>query len=360
MTHHVLCVHGIGKHDNDWVRAADDGGQSFEDLFKEKWQKYADSLGDFDAEVKLHSIHYDDEIDKIFDSWAEQGNKLKQSLASSPLLLGEIDWFTGAIDRAAEAKNEQNWQYTHLLDLLLFVGSPTLQDRLVTYVGRQIIERINARTSDDSVSLIAHSMGTAMAHKTIQALYNEGVEMPDGGTQTLKGDFSFETVCMVANTSYALSRDRKSHYDGIVRPTRSVGDGCCSKWINVNHRLDPVGQFMPFNYKANPKWLDPRVEARGWHRDITPSAISSRAIHSINHYFRDPQLYMPFFELTFGARFSAKQRDSAIAEFEQGTPEGKFKALKAHLQALDVSQTESFKTFFQSLKSFFDLVRNAL
>ena len=356
MAHHILCVHGIGKHEDDWVRSKDDGGQSFEELFKEKWQQYP-QLGEFDANVKLHSIHYDDEINNIFESWEQHANKLKDGLASSPLLRGEVKWFTGVIDKATAARDKADWQYTHLLDLLLFLGSPTLQDRLVTYVGQQIIQFIKAH-GGENVSLIAHSMGTAMAHKVVQALYNEGVDIPGSGTQTLRGDFRFESVSMIANTSFALSRNRATHYAGIVRPSMAVG-GCCSKWLNVNHRLDPVGQFTPFNYREDPNWLDARVDARGWHRDITLSRISNASVHSINHYFLDPSFHIPFFELTFGVDFAESQRDEAISDFESATPEGKFKALRSHLAALDVSDTDSFKTYFESLRAFFDLLRSA-
>jgi hypothetical protein len=138
-----------------------------------------------------------------------------------------------------------------------------------------------------------------------------------------------------------------------------VGDGCCFTWINVNHRLDPVGRFMPFNYKADPAWLDPVVEAHGWHRDITPTRISSKDIHSLTHYFRDPSFHLPFFELTFDADYGEKVRRTAIDEFVENTPEGKFKTLLSHLEsdALDVSTAESFKTFVLTLRDFFGLTK---
>jgi hypothetical protein len=57
-------------------------------------------------------------------------------------------------------------------------------------------------------------------------------------------------------------------------------------------------------------------------------------------------------------KFAQEQRDKAFTEFEQVTPEGRFKSLKAHLDALDVSDTESFKSFFEALAAFYDLVRS--
>ena len=35
--HHILCIHGIGVHEDDWVRGQGGEPQSFEELFKEKF-----------------------------------------------------------------------------------------------------------------------------------------------------------------------------------------------------------------------------------------------------------------------------------------------------------------------------------
>lgn len=355
--HHILCVHGIGKHSNNWaVDDRDDGDKSFATLLKELWEKYpTKETGAFADHVKIHSIHYDDEIEKIFKTWTDYAADLKAGLALSPLLQDQAAWFTDAIDAASEADNDDNFGYTHLMDLILFAGSPTLQDRLVTLVGRQIIDLIKAKGKGDKVSIIGHSMGCAMAHKAIQALYNETVKGTGG--QTLKGDFKFENITWVANTSYMLSRDRDAHYDGNVRPSLTAGDGCCYTWINVNHKLDPVGRFQPFDYRANPRWLDPKIDGRGWHKDIVTNRLSSKSVHSINHYFRDPALHIPFFELVFDAEFTDKERGDAVDKFIAATPEGRFKGLKAQLDLLDVSNKQSFKDFVVALKAFREAIR---
>jgi hypothetical protein len=355
--HHILFIHGIGQHADEWVTTKEEGAsESISDQF-------FGLLGDYPAlkavdfkSIKLHSIHYDDEILKLFANWADQAKKLKDGLSSSPILRDEAAWFTDIVDKASQAQQAGNWQFTHLMDLLMFAGSPSIQDRLVTYVGRQVIGLIKGNPADH-FSLVGHSMGTAMAHKMVQALYNEGVVDPGGTRQTLKGDFRFQCVTMIANTSYSLSRDRATHYSGIVRPSMSVGTGCCHKWINVNHRLDPVGIFLPFDYRKNPSWLDPKVELRGFHRDIRLSRITSPAIHSVGHYLRDPSFNIPFFELTLGQRFSDKQRDDAVKKFDAASPEGQFKALRSHLEELDVSKLESFREFYTSLKTFIALVK---
>ena len=355
--HHIICVHGIGQHSNNWVETEDDGGVSFESLMKNTWDGYGSIADKFEDRVELHSIHYDDEINKIFDSWANQVQKLKDGLASSPMLLDEIDWYTDAIDKASAAQAEADWKYTHLMDLLLFVGSPTIQNRLITYIGQQIAAVI-AEHHEDHISLIAHSMGTAISNKAIKAYFNEGIKTAEGKTITPKGDFVFESVTMVANVSYALSRDKTNHYKGIVRPSLEVGKGCCYKWFNVNHRFDPVGQFLPFDSDDEPGWLDPIVSSKGWNRDIELNKVSSKNIHSINHYFRDPKFHLPFLELVFGEEITDQEKTKQMDAHNTTTVQGGFETLESGFKALDVKNLDSFKQFFSTLKAFKNLVNS--
>jgi hypothetical protein len=360
--HHVLCIHGIGKHDLEWVDAKDDGEKTFEETLSECWEKYPGlKKHAFDDVFELHSICYDDEIRKLLKNWKDQADAIKQTLSISPLLSAEAARFTDLFDGAtteagADPSKDEDWRQTHVADLLLIMGSPTIQDALVTHIGDQVLKLIRKWAKDEGklplVSIVAHSAGTAMAHKTIQALFNEKVD----GT-TLGPHFQFKLVCMVANTSFTLSRDRDNHYTGWVRPSLVAGQGCCTRWINVNHKLDPVGRFKKFDFRKNPAWLDPAVEGRRWHRDILLSRISSKNIHSINHYFRDPALHIPFFELAVGAKFTEADLSKATDEFIEKTPEGKFKTLKGFLDRLDPSEATSFKDWVTSLSGFRKLIR---
>lgn len=358
--HHILCIHGIGKHGKDWVREPDDGGRSFADLLAGLWAEYPTTRkrGDFAEKVKLHSIRYDDEIEKIFNSWKDYASDLKKSLDTSPVLHAEAAWFTQAMDEAGKAQAKEDWGYTHLLDLLMFAGSMTLQQRLVAHTARQVMDIVKSRQDGDRFSVIAHSLGTAMAHKVIQALFNEGVDTPQGGIR-LEGNFKFENVTMIANTSYSLSRDKNGHYKGKVRPSLKAGEGCCYTWINVNHRLDPVGRFLPFDPDKDPDWLDPMIDGLGWHRDIELKRVSSKHVHSINHYFRDPAFHIPYIELTFDTTLDDDTRTKAMRKFLESTPEGAFKSIEAQLKTIEVSNSESYKDLFAAIAKFREIIRQS-
>lgn len=361
MKKYVLCVHGIGKHTNDWIATPDDG-ISFKDNLSKIWDIYAksNSRNTFDNEVELIPIHYDDEIVKIFTEWVKNADKVKAELQTAPTILDQVDWFVDALDKASAANADDDFRFTHLMDLILFAGIQSIQDRLVVYVGKQIADHINkirAGGKPAEISLIAHSMGTAMMHKVIQDLFTESAQTAFG-TQTLRGDFKFKNITMVANCGFALSRERKSFYSGVVRPSITAGEGCCTTWINVGHRLDPVARFMPFDPHSEPKWLDPFIAAKGWYSNITLNSISSRNIHSLNHYFRDPELHIRFLNLAFDFDYIDDQKlKDAINTFQQSTFQGQLKSLKVKLEQLDVTNKTSFKDFIVSLEAFIKIIK---
>jgi pimeloyl-ACP methyl ester carboxylesterase len=350
--HHVVCIHGIGQHSNQWTDDPDDGGISFDGLLQKLWNDYGltANKGPFKDNVKIHPIHYSDEIDSIFKRWQDYANDLKSSLSFSEALLKEAAWFTDAIDQAGQGMDKQEFAYSHLMDLILFAGSATLQDRLVSYVASQVMEIIANRGDLEHVSVVGHSMGSAMAHKVIQYLYHTAVQTPQGEVK-LEGDFKFKNVTMVANTSYALSRNRAMHYSASskVRPSLKADEGCCTSWINVNHMLDPVGQFMAFDSRKNPLWLDPEIAARCLAVDIVPTRLSSKQVHAINHYFRDPVVHLPFFEMALGINVPSAMRKKAHADFERSTPEGALKTVRDQLSGLSIHDTDSFRRFYEAL-----------
>ena len=147
--HHILCLHGIGKHTDNWVDDEDDQGLSFKELLNEQWDAYGKlkKKSSFDDYIHLESIHYDDEIKKLFNSWKEEADKLKTFLAASPGAADDFGWLTDTIDKASEKQGDNDFLFTHLMDLMLFWGSPTIQNNLVQYVGGQIIAYINKITN---------------------------------------------------------------------------------------------------------------------------------------------------------------------------------------------------------------------
>lgn len=360
--HHILCLHGVGKHSDKWVE--DDGNQSFKHVFREQWDAYNKlKKKGFDENIHLESIHYDDRINKLFKSWKEQSENLKKFLEISPGAQDDFTWLTDAIDKASEAEGKDDRLYTHLMDLMLFWGSPTIQNDLVQYVGGQIIAYVNKvmsrpESSGEEISIIAHSMGTSMLHKVLQAMFNQKVN-----GETLSGDFKFNLIAQVSNISYVLSGDRENHYravtgpnETLVRPSVIPDKGVSLKMINANHEFDPAAKFLPFEPPLS-TWLDTSTASLDWYRNITLTHFSSVNIHVINHYFRDPKLHVPFFELLLDISLPVAEKKKVALAFASSTPVAGFKNVKAQYKQLIDSDGKSFKAFYKSLMNFYKIIK---
>ena len=358
--HHVLCIHGIGHHATDWIETKDDGSKSFEETMQDRWHSLPTlKKVKFDQMVHVQPVCYDDEIRKLLKNWKNQVDSIKKLLKTSPVLSDEADrfipYFDDATADAGADPSKGDWRETHLADLLIIMGSPTLQDNLVRHLAKQLIDHLRKWADDEGglpvVSVVAHSAGCAMAHKAIQALYNEKL-----GGQSLGSHFQFDLVCMIANTSFTLTRDTDTHYTGWMRPSLTVGRGCTRRWISANHQLDPVGRFLPFD--PPPEWLDSDVEGNNWYRDLMLTSLSSKNVHSINHYFRDPRLHVPFFQLLVKAPLTEEEIKKAAADFAATTVEGQAKTLVSSLKQLDPSGTTSVKDWFDALRAFKKLLKD--
>ena len=190
-TRHVLCVHGIGKHANNWIETVDDGDISFKDLFFDRWNNLNNSHNYLPRhDIQLHSIHYDDAIIRLLNNWEEQLTSLSSGLADIPDFKDHKAFFDDVIEKSKLANDEkQTYIQTHLLDLLMFAGLYSVQDSIIVKVGNQIgdiIQNHVDKNRGDKVVVIGHSMGTAVTEKALKALFNETVTV-DGLRYKLKG-----------------------------------------------------------------------------------------------------------------------------------------------------------------------------
>lgn len=362
--HHILCIHGIGKHSNTWIDDSGEGEKSFKETLKEAWNAYPflKEKG-FDNKIHLESIHYDDEIEKLFASWAEQAAKLNTHLTDSPAAMEDFGWVPDYMDKASEAGAEEDFLYTHLMDLILFWCSPTIQNNLVQHVGEQIVGYVNSvtgnhSTRNDEISIIAHSMGTSMCYKVLQAIYNQKL---DSG-RTISADFKFNVVALVSNVSFVLSRDPDYHYQAkdtdevVVKPSVLPQQGVCMRMINANHQLDIPTLIRPFAPPMD-TWLDAETKQRECYQDIELKAISAVNVHDITHYLKDPKLNAAFFELLLSRKIPEDQKKNAAQKFAADTAQGSFENLAEELEELKDSRGENYKAFYTALKAFIELIK---
>lgn len=360
--HHLLCVHGVGLHANDWVTSEEqDDGLTFKDRFEACWAEYS-TLGAID-DLELHSIHYDDAIVRILDNWDDMLKQFSMLAPRTPLMKSGADFFKELHEKALETKGENNRKQflrNHVMDLLLFYTIPSVTDAVITYVGRQCIDIINRERKEDkeaTFSVLGHSLGTSVIEKTLKAMFNEGIGQQNGSKDTLEGDFKFQSISLIANASFTLARanDEESFYiNSNFKPGGDSG-AICQTLINLNHKLDPVGQFRPFRPPS--QWLHP--DDGHCYVPIELSRLSSTDIHSINHYLRDPRAHIPLFNSLKG--YTAITKDvfeDAKQQFDAQTPLSHYKSMATALEKLRIGDTSTMKDFIQSITAALELARN--
>src|SRR5437899_3139190 len=161
--HVVFLIHGIGVHGANWAEEL--GGPI--DTLKQMSAKYAYFRNKpLDAKVEFVSIQYDDIFQRATTRWQNDANFLQQNDPSH--IGGELTgWLTNA------GATEKNFWWSNVCDLVLYRLSPIyrqdVRSTVIDAIARVIEARMNADGSA-TCSVLAHSMGTAVAHDCLHLL----------------------------------------------------------------------------------------------------------------------------------------------------------------------------------------------
>jgi hypothetical protein len=360
--HHVYFVHGIGKHDADWVDEEKDNNTTLRKQLEDTWKLYNANgrLGDFDNELDLVSIHYDFIYSKLYNQWAAEIGKLKTNLAAFPGLTDKLDPLIKIAENPADGVVNDEYFYTHILDVLWYWGNSLVQDKIIAEVADQIISDVAKHygKTGHTFSIVAHSMGTSVVHKVIQALWTQpDYENRLGNNTSLSQALKFRILMQVSNTSYVLSAKRDQHYQTLVKPSAIANRGICRTMMNVSNRYDFISEMVPFDPPRD-EWLDAHTQWDKGYLDIETTRITSPNVHSICHYFENPLVHIPFFERVLNRRIPAATKAKEVEKFQLRTPSGQFKKLKGQFDALKDKNVDDIPDFIMSIKDFIGLIKS--
>lgn len=276
MSSHILFfVHGIGTHNTQW---AEDVGGPIETL-KIASKQYA-YFGDtaLEKRVDLVSIHYDEMFTQVIDAWKQNASAITEFDKS-----GEVQKALGWLADASETK----FWWSHVADAAMYRFSGPYRQLVRTHIIKQLATRIEKEWNDHgsaTCSVLAHSLGTAVAHDCLHYLGTTqwgGVASPFSPTH-----WRFQHVFMVSNTSRLLESNdtgMAQAYKSIVRPG-PIEDptSYCGTYWNFRHEFDPVS-------------IPRRFDAAGWN-GYTLEVVAhyhQANIHSLSHYLEHPKVHVP-------------------------------------------------------------------
>ena len=250
----IILVHGMGSHTAPTSVEATPSkpahfkpgsfGQEFIDTSASIMASYeayqGKSIADF---YDIHEINYDVWFDKMRTTMADNAKMMSDRLETLSNTFGTTG-IIGLTQRltSLEAKfKDDKFFYTHWLDVL-FYG--TMLGRKVCVAAAAVVADAITQYDAANVHIIAHSLGTAVIHDTLHALYHEDLNVV---THEIRSLWMFANVSRLVNTVNRYSDPLGS----VVRPGNG---GCVSTFFNVRHKLDPFTWLAQFNPENDDSW----------------------------------------------------------------------------------------------------------
>ena len=190
----------------------------------------------FDSQFEIVMIHYDPIFQSIVARWQSDADAIGE--LAGDVVPSQVDTLVGWLQNAGGS----SFVWTHAADVLLYRLSATVRERVKIHVARQIVEAVAEQYDEHDQSrwsVIAHSLGTAVAHDALDMLATGDVP----GVPISAFDPAIEqaqAIVMIANTSRVLETVADV-YDSVVQPGKAGQAGRnCLRFLNFRHFLDPV------------------------------------------------------------------------------------------------------------------------
>lgn len=300
MANRLFLVHGMGKHEAGWH-------QPVEALLREIYGRYRVArFVSFDERFEVVPIGYDDIFRDLLARWQQD------AAAIGPLAEGVgagqvenlVGWLRGV--------DPDQFVWSHAADVLLYRLFFDVRQTVRTAVARQIADAIVDLKANETWSVIAHSLGTAVVHDALDMLWT-GTLPGGGGTGFSAAQNKAQLVMMVSNVSRVLETS-PDVYESTVRPGDAFDAGAgCFHFLNARHRYDPFALPRRFDPLA---WPRPDSIALGRYLPVEVDHIHQSNVHSLEHYLANPRVHVPMLRcLTFERAVSQDEEEAALAAF---------------------------------------------
>lgn len=343
--HLVFLVHGMGEFADGW---ADDTKNQLARLYG----KYdsVPGLPPFD-DLKLVEITYNHLFEALRDQWRTNSQAVLDKLSDGGLEGGALNQLT----ELGAAPAQEGFLATHVLDVFLYRFVGQVAEQVRTHVATKLLEEINALpvTEIRRWSIISHSLGTAVSHDSLHALFTApgavGQQRPPRAN----------LVAMVSNVSRLLQNDIDA-YLSEAHPSADPDKGVCAYYLNAKHDWDPF--VRPKEFRPLDDWPDPLTRAQNRYVPITINAFAEKNIHSLSHYLENPKVHIPLFRrLTRSGDILLTDEvlATASAVYEMSTPFGQFEKLQDQLKDLQLADSATWHQTLRAFRKFFDALAKA-
>lgn len=349
--HLLFLIHGMGKHADGWSAGMEGAiREAFKDVPALK-------TFEFDDFFEFVPIRYDQHFDDLRKQWAKMGKDLMKFLG--PLATeGELDAtskFIVKLAKAASALEKDDFTRTHMLDVFLYRFATQSRHTVRAKLGEQILKRLDKldKTSLIRWSVIAHSLGTSVAHDTLHEMFSA-----PGKMQTKLGQLVFPSaLVMLANVSRVLESDIDV-YTSLVAPGAPADPQrfAVRQYINAFHEFDPIPAASPFEPVST--WPAPAVRQDELYTSRRISDIEDLNVHAAEHHLRNPRVYGPMFNALLETRImSSDDIDAAYTRYRATLPVTQISQLIDQLKSFNPKAGDSFLAIVKKWRDFLDAVK---
>ena len=369
----VFVLHGIGQYTDGWMSLESCAVPPLKAAAKRYPFFEGKSLDTF---VEFVPILYDDVFEKIQKHWADLAKDLKAAIPVLPRFADKLFTYM-------EKGTEDTFALNNGADVALYWGFRLFQQRVVLRVLAQIASKIAATiAATDQVPhyhILAHSMGTAVAHDALHHLGTEAwltalktAPLDDADGERAKVDraqylgeldrvkdatskqspfdpanFAFQSITMLSNVS-GLIHGAESPYHSIVRPGTPGDNGAfVSNYVNVNHKFDPISIIG--NFKMPGGWA---IGGGGVDVVLEHLAGDPEQLHDAAHYVRHPAVHLRLLAQYVDPYAPSADDVKQVAKFAK--EHSVQAAVKAKLEKL--SDSPQWKNFIGRLRELRDVV----
>ena len=347
--HALVFIHGMGEHTAGWHKPAlkvlADALPTYQMFSGAKLEEFVEPV----------PVLYSDFFTALRAMWKKNVAAIKSALgaeleavdtAERQRINSEFDSIANAIGAGADT-----FVWTHAMDVVLYRFFRFTRQKVNVHVASQMLQATDARFTQ-GWSIVAHSLGTAVTHNTLAALYTS--PLLDGQPPLKPQETRPKALAMIANVSRVLQIPAAKVFSSPVMPGSAMDGRACGTYLNVRHLFDPFVYPQPF--EPDPNWPPPGTFAPTQYQHIRPSDIAVdklMQVHDLERYLANPRVHVPLFRAIIGpdAIPEAEFHDH-VAEFDQQQQNANLDAIRHALEPLLPAKTADWAALLRSL---FDL-----
>lgn len=341
--HLIFFIHGMGEHKSGWSDAA-------QRTLREAADQFSNFKGAFDDNYQFVELNYD----PIFENYRQQWRNIDNGLVS---MLQHGMAPPGIIRKVLQLNRTlatDNFFTTHLLDVVMYRFLALVNTPIRLHLAQSITDELIKAGSGCRWSVVAHSLGTSVAHDTLQELFTGNA----GGLSPLNANqFAPQCGLFIANVSRLL-QNYQDVYQSLVRPALRKTQGIFQFYLSAAHRLDPFIKPRPFDPPM--EWLDANTQARNPSRYqyLKITEVLDRNVHGLEHYLSNPKVHIAFFRAISGnARLILeKELQAAIKAHQSKAQQVQLFAVKTALEQLVETTGFTFDDLIDAAETYHNII----